>query len=143
MGDFGISKRASEATALRTAIGTIGYLAPEVPIGHETSMSDDSNEESYTAAVDMWALGEIIYRLLTQRPAFPSQREISLFVAGQKTLNVQPLIDRGTTEACQNFIKQLLVAEPSERSSSASAASHQWLRETGSGNELESEYLVR
>lgn len=72
LGDFGISKRASEATALRTAIGTVGYLAPEVPIGSELSMDDDESEQTYTSAVDMWALGEIVYRLLTQRPAFRS-----------------------------------------------------------------------
>jgi serine/threonine protein kinase len=88
-------------------------------------------EEAYTAAVDMWALGEIVYRCLTQKPAFPSRRDMYLFVTNQKPLNEEPLLRRGTTEPCRDFVKGLLAAIPGERYNADAAASHNWVKLPG------------
>ena len=73
LGDFGISKciRGS-ATALRTTIGTGDYMAPEF----FDMVEDDSIDEkstAYTIAVDLWAVGCIIFKLFTQQVPFPSR----------------------------------------------------------------------
>ena len=73
IGDFGISKRAEEGlTALRTLNGTPGFLAPELLA--QFGLFDDSDfdmSEEYTVAVDIWSLGEIVFRALTGTQAFP------------------------------------------------------------------------
>lgn len=58
IGDFGICKRLGETTTcLRTIIGTERFMAPEI--------IDEENLEGYTNVVDIWAVGCLLYLLLT------------------------------------------------------------------------------
>lgn len=57
LSDFGLSKLTSNKNVLRTFVGTIAYLAPEVLLGN--------GEEKYTEKVDTWSLGVILYLCLT------------------------------------------------------------------------------
>ena len=130
IGDFGISKRAQEGTtACRTLIGTEGYCAPEV-IGFVPVQSGASGtkDATYTSAVDMWALGEIVFRMLTRTPAFPSPHDMYLFAIGQQPLIRGSHQALGLDENCQEFLGQLLVADPAERASAQQIAGHRWLR---------------
>jgi len=61
--DFGLSKIISDDTeTMKTVCGTRAYSAPEVNFGHKAS--------SYTAKVDVWSLGVILYILLGGYRAF-------------------------------------------------------------------------
>ena len=66
IGDFGITKRiTNDQTTLKTEIGTLDYLAPEV-LGYV-----DEETSQYTNSVDIWSLGCACHRLLTMSPPFP------------------------------------------------------------------------
>ena len=60
LGDFGISRSLEDFDAMaQTQVGTPYYLAPEVCRG-----------EKYSFKADIWALGVIIYELITLRKPF-------------------------------------------------------------------------
>jgi serine/threonine protein kinase len=56
--DFGLSKRiVADATSFRTQAGTMGFMAPEVlGLGPDEDDSSDEESQSYTNAVDIWAV---------------------------------------------------------------------------------------
>jgi len=68
--DFGISKSSSKDNFTRegSLIGTDQYLAPEQLQGHPAS-----------SATDIWALGALLYELVTGRPAFASSSQAELY----------------------------------------------------------------
>ncbi|KAH6888194.1 kinase-like domain-containing protein, partial [Thelonectria olida] len=132
--DFGICKRAEgTATALRTVIGTQGYIAPEVlGLILDDEVGESNSAFSYTRAVDMWALGEVIFRLRTQKPAFPNPGDLGRYAVQKKMLWVQPLRDRGASEECCDFIMRIMVADPRGRMTAAAAATHAWVKHSDS-----------
>ena len=68
LADFGFAKHSDEASAERTLMGTADYVAPEV-----------LSRREYSPAVDVWALGVIIYILLAGYPPFFDDSDEKLF----------------------------------------------------------------
>ena len=74
LGDFGVARTASASTGASTFAGTVNYMAPEV-----------FRREKYTASVDTYSLGLVMYQLLNAnrmplyppypQPMSPAQRE--------------------------------------------------------------------
>ena len=74
LGDFGVARTASASTGASTFAGTVNYMAPEV-----------FRREKYTASVDTYSLGLVMYQLLNAnrmplyppypQPITPSSRE--------------------------------------------------------------------
>jgi WD40 repeat protein len=124
--DFGISKR-TDSTALRTRIGTEAYLAPEVRgfyTPEDTALADDNDEdESFSLAVDIWAVGAIVFRLIIGRPPFQSARELSRYVNATKPLPVEGHI----TEDCANFLAETMNASPTKRPTAEIAIDFPWI----------------
>ena len=62
LGDFGVARTASASTGASTFAGTVNYMAPEV-----------FRREKYTASVDTYSLGLVMYRLLNanRMPFYP------------------------------------------------------------------------
>ncbi|KAI5838515.1 kinase-like domain-containing protein [Morchella snyderi] len=152
LADFGISKDTARSE-LRTRSGTQRYMAPELQglkVQHGAKRST-----TYTLAVDMWALGVIVYELLTSRHPFQENTtfhepitscpgannqaqshigEIDQFLflyfcKGDAPLRIFPAPHM--SERASDFIKKVLVADAERRMSAAAALEHEWI----SGNE--------
>jgi serine/threonine protein kinase len=140
--DFGITKRAQEeSTALRTRIGTRGYLAPEV-IGLFTldDMSVNEPTQTYTSAVDIWALGEITFRMITRNSVFAEPRDLYNYVVVNRPFPRDLLSRCNASSICCDFVEFSMGRSARERPTADVIASHQWfadLRSLSRGNTLE------
>lgn len=69
--DFGLSKANFEQDQTHTICGTIKYIAPETISG-----------KSYNHTVDWWSLGIILYRMLTGKLPYPTNKnsEVRVFI---------------------------------------------------------------
>jgi serine/threonine protein kinase len=124
IGDFGIAKRVQQnETALRTMTGTQAYMAPEM----FPYLVDDLEEHTYTQAVDMWALGIMLYQMLTLELAFGDQVPLHKYCKGRVAFPEATLRSGRVTPMCTSFIKSLLRPLPSDRPTSEAAISHAWL----------------
>ncbi|KAH8680292.1 kinase-like domain-containing protein [Ilyonectria robusta] len=128
--DFGISKRVEGSTALRTMeVGTMGYMAPEV-LGMFTLEDLQENQTevaAYTSAVDLWALGEITHKLLTQKATFLSPNQRANYVTMGTQFPTNELESVGASTHCILFIQQTMAASPRKRLTADEAAGHEWL----------------
>lgn len=139
LSDFGISRKAEEiSTNFRTIVGTRSYLAPEIlgifsPDDNDSDGKDDEDddrsekEETYTAAVDLWALGAIIYQLLTNQGAFSKPRRLWNYVLRKAPFPTRLLSEAGISKECSNFLEQLMAPAPGNRPSASQATLHAWL----------------
>jgi serine/threonine protein kinase len=119
--DFGISKRVDD-TVLRTIIGTEAYLAPEVR-GLYTDDSKEADENTFSFAVDIWAIGAISFRMVTGRLAFPPGRKLFDYVRGSPFPIEEPMIPEYA-----KFITETMAASPRHRPTSKQALSYKWIR---------------
>jgi serine/threonine-protein kinase len=106
--DFGIA-RAAEATALTqvgTVLGTAAYLAPEQAAG-----------EQVTAAADIYALGAVLYELLTGRPPYEPESLADLASRPEIT-PVRDLAPDVPTHV-EDAVMRALARDPAYRQSSA------------------------
>jgi serine/threonine protein kinase len=58
LGDFGLTKKQTDGTVYRTQAGTEKYMGPELYF-YVPGLNKETSE--YTNAVDIWALGCIVY----------------------------------------------------------------------------------
>jgi serine/threonine protein kinase len=128
IGDFGISKRAEEGlTALRTLNGTPGFLAPELLA--QFGLFDDSDfdmSEEYTVAVDIWSLGEIVFRALTGTQAFPKS-SLGAYIKGTSSFPVDVLHAHGVSGEGCDILKGLMAPIPKDRLTADEALRHKWI----------------
>jgi serine/threonine protein kinase len=128
IGDFGISTRAEEGlTALRTLIGTPGFLAPEVL--SRAFLYDDSdlgNSEGYTAAVDIWSLGAIAFHALTGKLAF-SNGSLQAYLKGTWSLPIDVLHAHGVSSEGCDLLKSLMAPISKDRLTAKEALGHKWM----------------
>ena len=124
IGDFGITKRIlNEQTFLKTEIGTLDYLAPEV-LGYV-----EEETSTYTNAVDLWSLGCICHRLLTMESPFPKMTALTRYCLGMTELPIVALYKSTVTEAAITLVKDLMNAQPSERINAEAALQSLWLKD--------------
>jgi WD40 repeat protein len=129
LADFGLSKRL-ESTAYHTEGGTQAYMAPEVL----NYLDPNTRRVRYTNAVDLWAVGCIVYRLVTGIVPFsPTPWPLIKYCKDKLLFPNGPLSSSGFKQesSCSSFIRELLAAEPKERPSATQALNHPWIISSG------------
>lgn len=117
----GLATRDKPLTAKGTLLGTVQYMAPEQVEGREAD-----------ARTDLWALGALIYEMVTGRRAFEANSPASLIGAILKDepkpiRELKPL----TPPSLERLVKTCLAKDPDERWQNAHdlAAELKWIAE--------------
>jgi len=117
LADFGLSKIVGTKVMMQTACGTPGYVAPEV-----------LTAQGYDKEVDMWSIGVITYILLCGFPPFYNENLPELFEQILKAeYDFPEEYWKDISEGGKDFIRKLLVVDPSKRLTSKQALNHSWL----------------
>ena len=105
IGDFGIAKVLTATHQIsNTLVGTPNYLSPEL-----------CDSKPYTYKADMWALGCILYELLTLKVPFQSNNLMELIVKISKD-DVEP-IPKQYSNDIKRLVRSLLSKEEKKRPS--------------------------
>lgn len=115
--DFGLSKVIWDKQTA-TPCGTVGYTAPEIV-----------RDERYSKAVDMWALGCVLYTLLCGFPPFydESIQTLTQKVAKGEFEFLSPWWDDISSEA-KDLISHLLTVNSDERYTIVQFLDHPWIK---------------
>ena len=127
LADFGFAAILNnEASLLRTCCGTPAYVAPEILKG-----------KGYTAAVDMWSLGVILYVLLCGFPPFQHENTTKLFKIIQRAEYSFPSPSWDAISApAKDLICRLLVLKGEKRLTADQVVEHAWMSDEAHGHHL-------
>lgn len=122
--DFGISKRRHELTSLQTLQrGTFGFAAPEA-----VGFSSDERGAAHVTALDMWSLGAVAFRIMTNTGAFPNFIELAEYCSEKRKFPADRLKACGISDAGQDFVTRLMLLKPEKRPLADQARQHQWIQ---------------
>jgi serine/threonine protein kinase len=125
IGDFGIAKRVNaDETALRTITGTRQYMAPEL----DPWLVDDEEAHSYTQAVDIWALGILLFQILTLQAAFKDPSSLRKYFKGKTIFPKEPLLQESTTSPCIEFLMAVLQPKPADTPTLKDTFRYEWMK---------------
>ncbi|KAK0716152.1 kinase-like domain-containing protein [Lasiosphaeris hirsuta] len=121
--DFGISKRRHEMTSLQTLQrGTFGFAAPEA-----VGFSRDDDDRAHVGALDMWSLGAVAFRIMTNTGAFPNFMELAEYCSGTRAFPVATLESCAISGEGQSFVAALMSLKPEHRPLADEARKHPWI----------------
>jgi len=111
IGDFGLAVALdlSRLTQQGMMVGTVSYMPPEQAMGGEV-----------TAKADLYALGAMLYEMVTGRPPFMGDDSVAIIGQHINTPPVSPTWHRADLPlALETIILQLLEKDPAKRPASA------------------------
>ena len=102
--DFGLARFTGDSGFMQTQLGTPAYQAPEI-----------LRNEEYTVAVDMWALGVLLYVCLAGQMPFRVDDKAgeARLMKGEFNLTAAPWPQR--SEDAKDLVRKLLVVDPTRR----------------------------
>lgn len=119
LADFGLSKQIWFDDT-KTPCGTVGYTAPEIV-----------RDQHYSKAVDMWALGCVLYTLLCGFPPFYDEKidVLTEKVARGEYQFLRPWWDE-ISDGSKHCVKMLLTVDPQKRYTIEQLLDDPWLNHT-------------
>lgn len=112
VGDFGLARdlNKSRLTLAGQTVGTCRYMPPEQIYG----------EDDLTGAVDLYALGCMMYQMLVGRPPFDGDTIVEIFEAHLNHKPTPPAeLVRGCPRDLSDLVLKLLAKNPADRPASA------------------------
>ena len=94
-------------------------MAPEVLFPNDS--------DGYTTAVDLWALGCIVYRMVTGKLAFPTTHEVIRYTFGGEPFPRQELDSLSLSNAALTFIESIVKPKPENRATAELALKSDWI----------------
>jgi len=133
--DFGLSKFLHDDPSARSFLGTRGYLAPEM-----------LQRRDYNKAVDIWALGVIVFVLLCGCLPFDDDSTVPTDAAVKEKFVLRfPRWARNLSESAKDLLQHLLDCDPATRYTAEQALAHPWVagRSVKKGNFLQSPRIIK
>lgn len=132
--DFGLANIVdnTESATMKTVCGTWAYCAPEV----KTSMTEEGGHACYTAKVDLWSVGVILFVVLAAYHPFDADGDASdaqlwsNICSGEFDFN-DPAWDHISSGA-KDLIKNLIVVDPAKRFGTDELLAHPWVGQAAS-----------
>lgn len=121
LGDFGIARdtKSADITSNGLTVGTYAYMSPEQIVG----------DREITGKTDLYALGCLLFEMLTGRPPFEGENFAQLF---EQHLRKQPVLVRTLAPDCpedlDNLVAELLDKSPDARPFNARAVQASTMR---------------
>uniref|UniRef100_A0A7S4QTY4 Aurora kinase n=1 Tax=Alexandrium monilatum TaxID=311494 RepID=A0A7S4QTY4_9DINO len=114
LADFGWCAELSKDGGLRnTFCGTWDYLSPEMV-----------NNEPHDFTVDIWAMGVLLFEMLTGKPPFAASSQMKAIT---RITKVDLQIPDSVSPGARDLISKLIVRERRRRLSLADAVRHRWI----------------
>jgi len=132
--DFGLSKHQQSAVTL--GVGTPDYMAPELlgsATGGFAALQERKVGQYDARACDIWAMGVLLYLLVTGQYPFEDPKQPQNVVATLQNISqgkIRPLPCRVSIE-CADLISAMLTKNPADRISLQNIAVHPWLKKAG------------
>jgi serine/threonine protein kinase len=112
-------------TALRTVSGTREFMAPEIRVQDGSLFAESlAHKRVYTDKVDIWSLGEIVYRTLCREAPF--SKNLAAYCSGNMSFPLQALRKRRISEEGCSLVQELMKVYPEQRLSAKHALRHRW-----------------
>ena len=122
LGDFGLSKRVTDDSEFKTFAGSQGYIAPEI----QGLTSSQTNTLVYTKAVDIWAVGTLLHRMIAGRVPFSSFYQLLQYIQGQDR-DLSSFQDLNVGAQCKDLVRGMLMVNPQDRPTASQALKHEWM----------------
>ena len=113
--DFGLSK--FDGSMTNTFCGSPYYMAPEV-----------LSQVPYNSKIDIWALGAILYEMLSGNRTFGTLNSVSELVKMIEARNIAP-IKQKMTKKCKDLIDRLLEIDVKKRIGWHELYNHTWFQD--------------
>ncbi|CAN3364590.1 serine/threonine-protein kinase Rad53p [Diutina catenulata] len=127
--DFGLAKFSDGQTFMKTFCGTLAYVAPEIITGKYDARAA-KGKANYSALVDMWSLGCLVYVLMTSHLPFNGRDQVTMFAKIKSgEYHEGPLKSYNVSEQGLDFLHRCLQVDPMNRITANDALAHPWIQD--------------
>ena len=115
--DFGFAVEVREGEKIREKLGSLNYMAPEIHL-----------DKDYDFKADMWAVGVVLYNMLSGKQPFSGENEdllINKIINDE--INFSYDVWNYVSKDCKNLICSLLSKNPDERPTPFEAKNHRYI----------------